>query len=419
MSIQTTTLPNGLRVVTDTVKAVDSVALGIWSSVGTRHEEMQHNGVAHMVEHMVFKGTPTRTAGQIAEQVESVGGHMNAYTGREVTGYYIHLLKDDVSLALDILSDMLQRPLFEQDEMDRERHVILQEIGMYVDAPDDHIYDIYQQTAYPEQTLGAPILGSSDHIRDMPREALFSYIQKNYTPSSLVVSAAGHIEHDVFVKMVTDALGDLPEDQDRSYKPAQYTGGEIREVRDLEQAHLLLGFPGIGRLDDDFYNAVALSTMLGGGMSSRLFQEIREKRGLVYSIYSHQAFYQDGGQFSIYAGTGADDLKELVPVMCDEILKATHQFTDAELKRAQAQMKADLLMGRESMMRRADQGAKSMIFHGKTINVQEKVQKIDALSLDKIHAVAQKIFAGKPTLAALGPTQHLESYDKICERLAA
>lgn len=418
-SIQSTTLPNGLRVVTDTVTSVDSVALGIWSSVGTRHEQMQYNGVAHMVEHMVFKGTPSRNASQIAEQVENVGGHMNAYTSREVTGYYIHLLKDEAELALDILSDMLQRPLFDQEEMDRERHVILQEIGMYVDAPDDHIYDIYQRRAYPNQTLGAPILGSTDHIKNMPREALFSYIQSNYTPSSLVISAAGNIEHDAFVTMVYKYLSDLPSDQDRPYEKADYKGGEVREVRDLEQAHLMLGFEGVGRLDPDFYSAIALSTMLGGGMSSRLFQEIREKRGLVYSIYSHQSAYQDGGQFSIYAGTGAKDLKELVPVMCEEIIKSTSDLSEQELKRAQVQMKADLLMGRESMMRRADQAAKHMIFYGKELDISDKLAAIESLDLANIHKLAKKIFSGKPTLAALGPMDHLESYDRICERLAA
>lgn len=419
MAIECTALPNGLRVVTDTVMSVDSVALGIWSSVGARHEQMRYNGAAHMVEHMLFKGTPTRSPIDIAQQVENVGGHMNAYTGRETTAYYIHLLKEDVRLAMDILSDMLQRSTFDPEEMERERHVILQEIGMYADTPDDHVFDIYQRKAYPGQVLGAPILGSTKHVEDMPRDALCDYVQQNYTPSSLVVCAAGNIAHEDFVAMAAEFLCELPEDQDRKYEPAKYEGGEIREVRDLEQAHLVLGFQGTDRFDPNYFSAVTMSTMLGGGMSSRLFHEIREKRGLVYGIYSNHTGYQDDGQFVIYAGTGKDDLKELVPVLCEEIVKSRDSFTQEELERAKAQMKASLIMGRESMMRRVDQAAKHMIFHGTVLDMNQKIEMIDAVTLDTVHQKACDIFSSVPTVAALGPLEHLEDYDRICQRLMA
>lgn len=419
MSIQMTTLPSGLRVITDYVPAVDSVALGIWADVGTRHEDMAHNGVAHMVEHMLFKGTPSRSAPQIAEQVEDVGGHMNAYTSREVTAYHIHLLKDDVRLALDILSDMICRATMPEDEIARERHVILQEIGMTNDTPDDLVFDHYQQTAFPNQALGAPILGLSDVVANMKRETMMDYVRRFYTPSRLVVSAGGNIKHEEFVALAEEFLADLPADQKGAVKAAAYEGGESRVVKDLEQAHIILGFEGMSRRDDDYYAAVALSTLFGGGMSSRLFQEIREKRGLVYSIFSFHAPYQDGGLGGIYAGTGPQDLPELIPVLCDEIAKLKDSVQPHELKRAKTQIKSSMLMGRESMNRRANMQAKHLIHFGDVLDVEEDIRKIEALTLDDLHRAAGRLSSGKPTLAGLGPLGTLEDYNKIAGRLAA
>lgn len=418
--IQLTTLPSGLRVITDSVPTVDSVALGVWADVGTRHEDLAHNGVAHMVEHMMFKGTPSRTAAQIAEQVEDVGGHMNAYTSREVTAYHIHLLKEDSGLALDILSDMIQRPTMPDDEIKREQQVILQEIGMTNDTPDDLVFDEYQETAYPQQALGAPILGRADVINTMTRETMMDYVQRYYTPDRLVVSAAGNLDHDQFVKQVQDNFGDLPENSKQDdARPADYKGGEHRTERELEQSHIILGFQGMSRKDDDFYAALALSTMLGGGMSSRLFQEIREKRGLVYSIFSFHAPYQDDGLFGVYAGTGPDYLPELVPVLCDEILKAADSMNETELRRAKAQIKASMLMGRESMNRRANQQAKRLIHFGDIINIEDNIREIETLTLADIARAARRIFKSRPTLAGLGPLEKLETHEKITNRLAA
>ena len=302
--IQTTKLDNGLRIITDHVDSVGSVALGVWVGVGTRNENMAHNGVAHMVEHMMFNGTPNRTAQQIVEQVESVGGQMNAYTSRENTAYYVHLLKDHVGLALDVISDMIQRPLFPDSELEKERGVIIQEIGMTLDTPDDLVFDLYQETAYPDQALGAPILGTVEIIEKMEKQALFDYVTRSYTPDNLVLSVAGNVEHDDIVKQAEKAFCDLPENTPLAVKPAQYQGGENKVCKDLEQNHLVLGFQGIAKTDEGYYAALLLSTILGGGMSSRLFQEVREKRGLVYSVYSSHAAYNDDGQFEIYAGTG-------------------------------------------------------------------------------------------------------------------
>ncbi len=419
MHIQTTTLENGLRIVTDTVSSVESVALGIWAGVGTRNEMAQTNGVAHMVEHMLFKGTKTRNVSEIAGRIESVGGHVNAYTSREVTSYHAHLLKQDTALAVDVLSDMVMNATLPEDELERERQVILQEIGMVADTPDDVIFDHYQETAYPGQTLGAPILGDGHSVRAMPRSALQTYIDRHYTPANMVVSAAGNIDHDHFVDLVTERMAGLAPGEKTPRGTAVYQGGESRREKPLEQSHIVLGFQGLPRLDDAYYRIVMLSAILGGGMSSRLVQEIREKRGLVYSIYAFHSAYVDDGQFHIYAGTGPDRLPELVPVLCDQLQNLGETLTDEEVERARAQLKAGLLMGRESMTTRADQLAKHMIFFDKALDIAQIVARIDAARKEDICAMAQRLFSQRPTLALLGPLEKMESYEQVCGRLAA
>ena len=420
MSIHETTLPSGLRVITDTVFEVETVAIGIWADVGTRHEDMKHNGIAHMVEHMLFNGTPTRTSQQIAEEIESVGGQMNAYTSREITAYYIHLLKENTDLGVEILADILQRPTFPDQELEKERGVIIQEIGMNNDTPDELIFDQYQETAYPGQALGSPILGTAEIVANMPKDALFDYVERFYTPKRLVVSAAGNVDHDVFVEKVSNLFADLPPDSNENYKAADYHGGEHRDYKDLEQSHVVLGFQGVERDDPAYYAAMMLSTILGGGMSSRLFQEVREKRGLVYSVFASHSAYHDDGQFEIYAGTGPDRLGELMPVLCDEALKCMQETVDVqELDRAKAQVRAGLLMSRESMMSRANRQAKYLINFSTLPDIQKIITNIDAVKTEDVQAVAQRIFTSHPTLAALGPLEHLEAFDKIEQKLAA
>jgi predicted Zn-dependent peptidase len=420
MSIQITRLENGLRIITDTVPEMETVALGVWADVGTRHEDLQYNGVAHMVEHMMFNGTPTRTSRQIAEAVEDVGGQINAYTSREVTAYYIHLLKNDMPMAMDILSDILQRPTFPDKELEKERDVIIQEIGMTNDTPDDVVFDHYQETAYPSQALGAPILGRADIIADMKKETLYDYVHRFYTPQKLVISAAGKVDHDSFVDTARTMFADLPPDTNQTYQPARYEGGEKRIEKDLEQSHVVLGFQGVMRDDPDYYSAVILGTILGGGMSSRLFQEIREKRGLVYSIYSSHSSYHDDGQFEIYAGTGPESLNKLLPVACEEIVKIMQEpVSEAELNRAKSQIKAGILMSRESMLSRANRQAKFFINFNEAPDIKNLIAKIDAVTVYSVQKIAQRIFTGKPTLSALGPIKGLEPYENIRARLAA
>ncbi|MGH1375062.1 MAG: M16 family metallopeptidase [Alphaproteobacteria bacterium] len=416
-SLNITTLPNGLRVVTDSVASVESVAVGVWIGVGTRNEDLQFNGTAHMVEHMLFKGTQARDALEIAEVIENVGGHMNAYTSRELTSYHIHLLKDDLPLALDVLSDIVQNSTMPDEEVERERGVILQEIGMCHDTPDDIVFDHYFEAAYPKQALGAPILGTNAIIGDMKRKTLMDFVTQLYTPKNMVICACGNLDHDAFVKRVEEKFGNLPTDQEKNIPSADYQGGEYREARDLEQSHVVLGFKAPSRLDEDYYAGRILATILGGGMSSRLFQEVREKRGLVYSVYAFHSAYSDDGQFGIYAGTGPDKLPELIPVVCEEIQKIGTTITADELKRAKAQLRSSTLMARESMMNRADQNAKAMLLRGRVRTPDEIIQSINSVDTNAVEKVSQKIFATDPTLAALGPLGQLESFDKIKDRL--
>jgi predicted Zn-dependent peptidase len=419
MTLHMTRLPSGIRVLTDTVAGMDTVALGAYFAVGTRHEDMAENGIAHLVEHMMFKGTKKRSSRQIAETIEGIGGQMNAYTSREVTAYYFHVLKDFVPLTIDVLSDMIQNSVFDAGELDRERGVIIQEIGMNADTPDDVVADDFQLTIYPDQTLGAPILGRADVVAAMPRQAIERYVHTHYTPKSTVISAAGAIAHDDFVDMVSERFDHLPQDTTASFAPARYVGGDYRTNKELEQAHILLGFQGIKRTDPHYYNVVALAHILGGGMSSRLFQEIREKRGLVYNIHAFHSAYRDDGVFGVYAGTGADSIAELMDVLTRELIQFAGSITDAEIDRTRAQLKSSLLMGRESMMTRADQNAKHLIFHERLLNPDDLRARIDLISGDDISNMARQIFNTTPTLAALGPISQLVPYDVLREKLTA
>ncbi len=418
-SLKITTLPNGLRIVTDHVPSVESVAVGVWIGAGARNEDPCHNGAAHMVEHMLFKGTKRRNAQDIAEVIENVGGHINAYTSREVTSYHIHLLKNDLPLALDVLSDIVQHSTMPEEEISREREVILQEIGMCYDTPDDIIFDNYYEAAYPDQAFGAPILGTNKIISDMSRDTLMGFVADNYTAERMVICASGNLNHDEFIKDVEDKFSGVPKGKCADKTPSSYKGGECRQSRELEQSHIVLGFKGAPRCADNYYDAQILATLLGGGMSSRLFQEVRERRGLVYSIYSFHSAHSDCGQFMIYAGTGADKLPELIPVICDEINKIGEVIGEQELARAKAQIISSTLMARESMMSRADRNAKSMLMHGEIRDVSNIISQINAVSIKSLGDIALQIFSKQspPTLSAIGPLGKLEDFDGIKKRL--
>ena len=417
MTVDITTLANGLRVVTDAMPHLQSASVGVWVDAGARYETPEVNGVAHLLEHMAFKGTKRRNAQAIAEEIEAVGGHLNAYTSREQTAYFARVLRDDVPLAVDILADILQHSVFDADELERERTVVVQEIGQTEDTPDDIIFDQLQATAYPDQPNGWSILGTVERVENMAREALAGFMHRHYLGPRMVLVAAGAVEHAAIVALAEDAFGDLSSADAPSFAPASYAGGDYRDHRELEQVHFAMGLPGLRYHDDDFYASQVMSTVLGGGMSSRLFQEVREKRGLCYSVFSFASSYLDGGMFGVYAGTGADQVAELVPVMCDELTRLADDAGDEEVARARAQLKAGTLMSLESSSGRAEQLGRQMLIHGRPLPVDEIVGEIEAVDTAAVRRVAARVCgAGQPAVAALGPIDKLASYDRIAAK---
>ena len=415
--IRETRLPSGLRVVTDPMDTVETLSIGVWVEAGTRDEPAEINGVSHLLEHMAFKGTERRSARGIAEEMDAVGGHLNAYTARDHTAYYAKVLKEDSGLALDIVADILQHSTLDATELAREQAVVVQEISQAIDTPDDIIFDHLQAVAYPGQPLGRPVLGTEELVRAMTRDTVLDYMRAHYSAPNMVLAAAGRIDHDRLVDLAGQAFSALPPPQAAPERGASYVGGDFREERDIEQVNLVVGFDGVAYGDPDYYAASVLSTLLGGGMSSRLFQEVREKRGLVYSIYSFTASYSECGLFGIYAGTGEDEIEELVPVMCDEIVGVTARVEDIEVERARAQLKASILMSLESTSSRCELLARQMVIYGRPMPVAEVVDKVVAVTAADVVRVARRLFATPPTVAVLGPLAKAPGYDDIIQRL--
>jgi predicted Zn-dependent peptidase len=415
--IRISTLDNGLRVVSDAMDTVETASVGVWVDAGARDEHVDVNGISHLLEHMAFKGTARRDAYAISSEIEAVGGHLNAYTSRENTAYYAKVLKEDVGLAVDLLGDILQHSVMDEAELERERAVILQEIHQAHDTPDDIVFDHFQEAAFQNQPMGRPVLGRPEVVGAMQRERVLAYMSEQYSAPRLIVAAAGKVDHDALVKMAEDAFTALPAHQETPRDQAHYNGGDFRETRDLEQVHLVLGVEGIAYSDDDFYIGSVLSAILGGGMSSRLFQEVREKRGLAYSISTFLSCYTDSGIFGIYAGTGADEAAELIPLVLDEIDKVKCQVNADEVARARAQLKASLLMALESTSSRCEQLAQQMLVFGRPVPTGEIVEKVEAVDEAAVMRVAKRLFKGAPTLAAMGPAQKVMSYDAIAGRL--
>ena len=418
MTIQENRLANGLTVVTDRMETVETVSMGVWVDVGTRDEHPNVNGVSHLLEHMAFKGTERRDAYAIAAEIEAVGGHLNAYTSREHTAYYAKVLKDNLPLAVDLIGDILQHSVMDAEELAREQAVILQEIHQAHDTPDDIVFDHFQEAAFPDQAMGRPVLGRPEVVKNMSAESIRAYMDRHYSAERMVVAAAGNLDHDVFTRLVEETFTALPAFEANAREPGRYCGGDYREERDLEQVHVVFGAEGIAFDDQGFYVASVLSTILGGGMSSRLFQEIREKRGLAYTIYSFLSCYSDCGIFGVYAGTGAEEAHGLLSLVLDEIEKAQDHVTDEELDRARAQLKASILMSLESTSARCEQLARQMMVFGRQIPTDEIVQHIDAADRASVTDVARRVFAGRPSIAAIGPVDGLCDYDTLSTRLS-
>ncbi len=417
--VQLSRLDNGLTVVTDPVDTVETASIGVWVGTGTRAEIDQNNGVAHFLEHMAFKGTARRSALDIAEEIEAVGGHMNAYTSRESTAYYMKLMKEDIGLGVDMLADILQNPSFDPEELERERSVILQEIGQVEDTPDDVIYDRFQSSAFPGQSMGFATLGTPGTVRGMSRSALMGFMEEGYCAENMILVGSGKIAPGQLEDLAQDLFGNLPRGTRSRPQPSLYQGGTSIENRDSEQVHFVMGFPGFGYDTKRHYAATLLSAVLGGGMSSRLFQEIREKRGLVYSIYSFASAFSDTGIFGLYAGTGPEQIAKLVPVVCDVLMDSTETLTEAEITRAKAQLKSSTVMALESTSARAEQLGSQMLVMGRPVPIEEQIAQIEGLEASDLVNAARDIFAGKPTIAAIGPVDALEDYDAIARRLQA
>ena len=420
MSISITTLDNGFRIVTENMSGLKSASVGIWIDTGGRNETLKQNGIAHFLEHMAFKGTLKRSSLDIAQAIENVGGYINAYTSREMTAYYARVLENDVPLAIDVISDILLNPIFDKQELETERGVILQEIGQSLDTPDDVIFDWLQETAYPDQPLGRTILGSTERVKNFSQDDLIGFVSDHYGPEQMVLSAAGAINHEEVVSQAKSLFDKkVPIKKSKAVK-SLYSGGELQVEKDLEQAHFALAFEAPGYLSESIYASQIYSIALGGGMSSRLFQEIREKRGLCYTIFAQAGAYSDTGLLTIYSGTSSENLKNLSDITISEMKRAAIDFEQAELDRARVQMKAGMLMGLESASSRVERLARMLIIWNRIPSLDEVVQKIDAVSLEDVRSFASNILSDKkPSLATYGPAANEISFSKLADMLVA
>lgn len=418
MAVELTKLPSGLTIVTDSMPHLESASLGVWVGSGSRDEKPDEHGISHLLEHMAFKGTSRRTARQIAEAIEAVGGDLNAATSVETTAYYARVLKADVHLAIDVLADILADPSFDRAELKREQNVIVQEIGATEDAPDDLVFERLNETAFPDQPVGRSILGTPDTVRSFDADKLRGYLSRNYKAPDMIVAAAGAVDHADIVKQASGHFASFTGPAAPVPQPARFGGGTRIESRELEQVHLALAMQGLPLRDPQLYSMQVFAAVLGGGMSSRLFQEVREKRGLCYAIYAFHMPYADTGVFGLYAGTDQADAPELMQVVVDQIADATVNLHDSEIARAKAQMKAGLLMALESSGARAEQLARQILAYGRPIPLEEIVAKLDAVDAQSVREAGVALLRrSRPAIAALGSGRGLASAAAIAESL--
>jgi predicted Zn-dependent peptidase len=417
MSVQITKLSSGLIIATDPMPHLQSAALGVWVNCGARHESPREMGLSHMLEHMAFKGTERRSAKDIAVEMEAVGADLNAYTSREQTAFHARALKEHVPLVLDMLSDILTRPTFEASELERERDVIIQEIGQARDTPDDLVFDYLQAAAYPEQPMGWSILGTEQTVGSFSRDDLKSYMAGNYRTGAAMLIASGAVNHADMVQFGENLFASLPSGSERKPEPAVFGPGDVRDEDDLEQAHVTFAFAGVPMSHRDAVAAQVYATALGGGMSSRLFQEAREKRGLCYSIYAFAHSYSDSGMIGIYAGTSEEKAGEIAPIVAGEMAALASEASEEETARARAQLRASLLMALESPHARCEQIATHLLAYGRVIPVAELIERIDAVDAAVLRRFASDLCErGQPAMAALGPVKKLETRDRFASR---
>ncbi len=401
-------LPNGVRIVTEKIDTVQSASIGIWVGVGARDEADPLRGISHVIEHMLFKGTETRTAQQVADAIDSVGGYLNAFTDKEYTCYYARILSEHIGIAVDVLSDMFLHSKVDPTELAREQNVILEEIKRHEDQPDDLVHDVFYQTIWPNHVLGKSVIGTAQTVASFTHDDLVGYMHKRYTPDTIVIAAAGNLEHSQVVEMIAERFGGLTGTRADWREPDEKAQAHLDTEcvsKPVEQVHVVMGVPGFSQSEDDRYKLSVLDTVMGGGMSSRLFQEIREKRGLAYSVGSYTTSYREGGLFAVYAGTSPDTAGDVVSIVKEEFAKVTaNNVTEAELNRAKNQVRGGMVMAQESMSSRMMRIGKNELVHGRVIPYDEILGKIQAFTLGDIHDVTEKIFGkGEFAMAQVGP----------------
>ncbi len=420
MTVKFTKLGNGFTIATEFMPNFKTASIGVWIKVGGRHENKKQNGIAHFLEHMAFKGTKKRSSLEIAEEIETVGGYMNAYTSREMTNYYCRILSQDAGLALDVISDIVLHSTIRAEEVDLERNVILQEIGQTNDTPDDIIFDWLQEVCYPKQPIGRSILGSIENVRNFNRQDLLAFTRKNYKPNKMILCATGDIDHDNIVAKAENYFAHLSKAEDVLLQKAKFVGGEIRVEKPLEQAHFAISFEAPSVKSKDIFTSQIFSVIMGGGMSSRLFQEIREKRGLCYTIYSSLEALEDTGSITVYAGTSEEKVLELANVVSDEIKRASDTITVKELERSRSQIKAGMLMGLESTASRSERLARTISVWDRVVSIDETIAKIDNVSLDDLQSYSYSLCtSGKLGLALYGPVSNAPSSEELISRLSS
>lgn len=417
MTYQITTLSNGMRVASEFLAGVESVAVAVSVGTGARYESEAENGISHLLEHMAFKGTRTRSARDIAEIFDAIGGQLNAYTSMELTVYYAKVLKQDVTLAVDVLADIMQNSTFAENELVREKEVIIQEIAMHNDTPDDLIVDYFDSTAFANQPLGRSILSTIEKVSAYSSDDLRRYMAAHYRPQRMVITAAGNIQHADFVALVERFFSMEKVADGKNFEIASYVGGDNRVTADFEQLHLLFGLPTVSIHSPDYYALQIYTTILGGGMSSRLFQEVREKRGLAYTVYAMASVYDDLGMMSVYAAAAPDKAAELSNVLCEQIVKMAEDISEVEISRAKNQQKAELLMARENPQTIASWIGRHILLFGEYRSAVGIIEKIEAVNKSQLLKLAKQISSGKPTIAALGDVSGVVSYEELSKKL--
>ncbi len=411
MIYRKTVLENGLRVITEAWPHTEAASVGIWVRTGSRDERPEENGLSHFIEHLVFKGTRRRSALDIVREIESVGGTINAFTAKEYTCFHAKVLDKDLPLALDVLCDLLTEPLFDPVELEKERMVILQEIKMADDVPDDHIYDLFHRSFWGDHPLGLPIIGTKETVSSFSREQIEGFFRRRYTPERMIVAAAGHIEHEEVVREVERRLGSIPPSDDHRPEPRAEggKGGVGVEYRELEQVHLCLGVRGIPYAHPNRFAGYVLHTILGGNMSSRLFQEIREKRGLTYSVYSFMNSYRDSGVLGVYAGTTKEELDEVIDLILRELRRMkAGEIEEREVQVAKEYLKGNMVLALESSDGRMSRLAKNEIYFGRHIPLEEALRELDRVDVERVLEATREFFNASFNLVLLGSLKEEE-----------